>query len=588
MPGEGSLETPRSILSVDIPPGFVLVPSISRPGMFSYYCQSIRRKYGTLNEAWEVYNSLKESFNGYNGAPEIAPGGLLSRMPSREVVSSSDLGAEDAVLPFVDAEFPPTLSSFGLTNQEDSSSSLRLSKAEKEAIRFIRLPQLVSRLANKNVKLDGDSSSLQTDPLMKPSLFGRISPCGIVQGSGGDCWLLATLASLAEFPSVIRGLFVEHDGIGLSARGKYSIRLYDLEKREFETVVVDDYIPCRLDESMGEYVPFFAVPIVDQLWVQIIEKAMAKFVGSYARLVAGHEPYAMIALTGFPQVYQFKRPPVQESSETATLGQWERGWSQWYQRTSPACGYRPHPDGIRYSDVQVFDKLKKYVGMNYVLCASITLYSATDSALRPDGLVNGHSYSLLDCREFPASSLGEGPVPSPLLRLVKLRNPHGPIVEWIGECSTRDSQFWESHEHIAREVGKSPSDSSRGIFWIPFETFARIFDKILVLAKCMNEPRSITYKGVRGGTPTRQDETHLTQDPRPQSDVEDTCLGVTMTDVSKSRPSVHEQMSRMSVKPFDPYLNAPTWIQNDPKLYAAWAEEKRASNELLRKQKSAS
>lgn len=38
-----------------LPPGFVVVPSVSRPGQVSYLHQATNKKYMTLAQTWEVH-----------------------------------------------------------------------------------------------------------------------------------------------------------------------------------------------------------------------------------------------------------------------------------------------------------------------------------------------------------------------------------------------------------------------------------------------------------------------------------------------------------------------------------------------------
>ena len=50
-----------------------------------------------------------------------------------------------------------------------------------------------------------------------------------MQGSLGDCWLLSSLAALAEFPEVVQYVFVDDD---VNPSGKYTLRIFDISKGE--------------------------------------------------------------------------------------------------------------------------------------------------------------------------------------------------------------------------------------------------------------------------------------------------------------------------------------------------------------------
>jgi hypothetical protein len=135
-------------------------------------------------------------------------------------------------------------------------------------------------------------------------LFARgIDTDDIAQGQLGDCWLLSAIACLAEFPGAIEKVFITRE---YSARGKYAVQLYsgkkinsgtDNERDEgWVTIVVDDLFPCG--NQSGE--PIFAQTgeKSDALWVLILEKAFAKFCGSYCGLDGGHPVWALQAMTG--------------------------------------------------------------------------------------------------------------------------------------------------------------------------------------------------------------------------------------------------------------------------------------------------
>lgn len=53
-------------------------------------------------------------------------------------------------------------------------------------------------------------------------------------------------------------------------RGKYSVRLFDITQNRWRTITVDDNIPTRNGN------PIFAKPNGKELWVVLLEKAVAK------------------------------------------------------------------------------------------------------------------------------------------------------------------------------------------------------------------------------------------------------------------------------------------------------------------------
>ena len=104
---------------------------------------------------------------------------------------------------------------------------------------------------------------------------------------------MSALCCMAEHPGQIRKCFLQASH---SDRGKYSVRLFDGRAGKWTTVTVDDMLP--VERSSGRLL--FAQPKGRELWVLILEKAFAKFCGSYEGLNGGHEIWAFEALTGDP------------------------------------------------------------------------------------------------------------------------------------------------------------------------------------------------------------------------------------------------------------------------------------------------
>ena len=120
---------------------------------------------------------------------------------------------------------------------------------------------------------------------------GTIEPNDIGQGQLGDCWLLTAFVCMAEFPGAIQSVFLTNQ---FNPRGRYVIRLFNGFTKEFEDVVVDDFIPV----AKGTSEPLFAKPNGRELWVLLLEKAFAKFMGSYHALDGGYSLWGLQALTG--------------------------------------------------------------------------------------------------------------------------------------------------------------------------------------------------------------------------------------------------------------------------------------------------
>lgn len=92
-----------------------------------------------------------------------------------------------------------------------------------------------------------------------------VQPGDLCQGSVGDCWLVAALACAAEYPGAIRKAFVTPE---YNPRGKYEVKLYDAEIKQWVTVTIDDRIPCE----KGTTNPIYMKCHGNELWAVLLEK----------------------------------------------------------------------------------------------------------------------------------------------------------------------------------------------------------------------------------------------------------------------------------------------------------------------------
>ena len=128
-------------------------------------------------------------------------------------------------------------------------------------------------------------------------LYGDLGPNDIKQGRCGDCYFLASLSALAEYPERIKRIFLTQT---INEAGCYAVQLYINGERR--TVVVDDYFPY---DSATETWAFSQPSRVDntrlsEIWVLVLEKAWAKLHGSYERIEAGFAENVLRDLTGAP------------------------------------------------------------------------------------------------------------------------------------------------------------------------------------------------------------------------------------------------------------------------------------------------
>ena len=122
---------------------------------------------------------------------------------------------------------------------------------------------------------DNDIESNVRDADTMKLFEGRIEPADIMQGSLGDCWLLAALACIAERnEALIKTLFLTRTA---SECGHYKVRLYDVFNGPpaWRCFTLDDWVPV----DKGTSNPMYTKPNGNELWVMLMEKAFAKMVG---------------------------------------------------------------------------------------------------------------------------------------------------------------------------------------------------------------------------------------------------------------------------------------------------------------------
>lgn len=323
---------------------------------------------------------------------------------------------------FVDSDFPPCAQSLGKTKQDSGN------------IEWIRLEDLFS-------------AAPEGQPPQRAQLFhAGVEPSDVHQGGLGDCWLMSSIAALAEFPAVIKNLFITKR---YSTYGKYTLRLFDCMKDKWVEVYVDDLVPC----SGGT--PVFAQPQNTEMWAVLIEKAVAKFCGSYGNISGGLPCWALATLTGMPT---FSIGPVDEHRRT-----WAR-YNLTFTESENHRGLRLFKTDEEYSLEKLFFIIREYNEKKCIMCAST---EGGDDTKNRNGIVLGHAYTLQGAAKYDD------------FMLVQLRNPwgHG---EWQGDWSD-DSSMWTKYPGARSALNyESKSDGS---FWMTIQDFATYFDTVDICAR---------------------------------------------------------------------------------------------------------
>lgn len=304
-----------------------------------------------------------------------------------------------SIVMFVDPEFMPVADSLGNTQVGAAAMCT-----------WVRVPKLIG-----NAQPVGKNKTVP-----KMVLFSKnIAPNDVKQGGLGNCWLLAALSALAEQPHYIRQMFVTNQ---INPRGRYKIKMYCPVDKKTMIISIDDLIPCYT--SVANHT-VFSHPQGNEAWVLLIEKAFAKYAGSYHNLEGGLMIYALTAFTGCNGSHFSKNWDSWGNS-----GLWTR--SELHVIRDPKVEGMPRRrDMISFNSTQdgttdddaMFEMVFRLLKHRCIVAAGSVGRDTTitDGRGKEGGIVGGHAYSIL--KAFKPHLTTQN------LRLVQLRNPWGTF-EW--------------------------------------------------------------------------------------------------------------------------------------------------------------
>ena len=264
----------------------------------------------------------------------------------------------------------------------------------------------------------------------------------VIQGELGDCWFVASVASLALHDSLVKKVIPHSDQQELDREDYCGVLLFRFHRfGEWIEVVVDDYLP-----TIDNQLVFMHNHKPNEFWAAFLEKAYAKLDGSYGALIMGFTADALNDLTG--------------------------GISE-----------RIHIDKVRKNNgarQKVYRQLKTALSRDSIVCLLIRKQSEEDEkSFEKKGLKSKHCYSVINCYNIPPHFI----VPMGYKReLVKVRNPWGGVSkkrsEWKGRWGD-DDEIWSK---ISEDVKKALNykNSNDGEYWMDIDDFLDKFDDLTI------------------------------------------------------------------------------------------------------------
>lgn len=369
---------------------------------------------------------------------------------------------------YTDNDFPPNKKSLGEISGDTANTS---SGKDDSTITWVRASEFSQCKGGQKQKpgytsFTDEKDEKKASPEEGMKLFqDKITPEDICQGSLGDCWLLAAFSCLAVHDGAIQSRFITKE---YDPRGKYKVRLFDVQEDKWKTIVVDDYIPvdaaCWENDKIAK--PKFSKPNGNELWTMILEKAFAKLCGSYANLEGGSAVWALRAMTGDKaRVFKLEGEA------------WRRYNLESINVKASSCepGKAGIPDkraaGLRHTDETIPKDDFWFVMAKYSKIGSVL---TCNGARNIQGLRSGHAYAILRVKELEGNSK--------TFRMIQIRNPWG-TGEWTGDWGDNSSK-WKEYPKIAESCNFSNEDD--GAFWMCYEDFLKYWTSIGIIDRTID------------------------------------------------------------------------------------------------------
>uniref|UniRef100_A0A665T5B8 Calpain 10 n=1 Tax=Echeneis naucrates TaxID=173247 RepID=A0A665T5B8_ECHNA len=255
------------------------------------------------------------------------------------------------------------------------------------------------------------------------------------QGLLGDCWFLCACTVLIKNSHLLNKVLPPDQPQWGDSRYRGFFQFHFWQQGHWTEVTIDDRLPC-INSSLC----FSRCHSPTAFWVALLEKAYAKFHGSYERLWAGQVSEALVDLTG----------GLAEHWSLGDLGSEEE--------------QRPEQDS---------DQVRRRgldLNLLYPVKDDCALSCSTQS--RPGGAIELGQYHALTVMEW----LDVKTVSGSKLKLIRIRNPWGRCC-W-GGAWIDSGAGWSSVKHVC--ASDLQARLAEGEFWLDEREFMSLFDDVTV------------------------------------------------------------------------------------------------------------
>ena len=259
------------------------------------------------------------------------------------------------------------------------------------------------------------------------TLFGSDNPQwhDIMQGNFNTSYIEAALGALAEFPAVVKSVFLTQEK---NDAGIYAFKFHIRGKPW--VVTVDDTFLFMTNATDGTRVPYFSgIGRNEQFWGMLLQKAWAKVKGTYDRSdLGGFGGNGLAAFVDCPVA------SYSTASQDADL---------------------------------IFTSLKSANDLNYIMTAGTANYDNT--VLNACGIREGHDYSLIAAFELDTSGTVD-------YKMYMLRDPFGNTA-YNGSFNENDAAWTSNYRgQVPNSVDPTNSVSTNdGIFFVTSTDFLTCF-----------------------------------------------------------------------------------------------------------------